>query len=122
MLFSSTANGRNRRKNRKLSVISPVTEQVVMTFAEGSPRDVDRAVAAAREAFDEGPWPRMSPQERGAALLKVAENLKARLPELAQAWTTQVGAPISFTTLCVRAIAGAVRVLRHADPVVPPRR
>jgi acyl-CoA reductase-like NAD-dependent aldehyde dehydrogenase len=76
----------------KLQVISPVTEQVVMTFAEGTPRDIDRAVAAAREAFDNGPWPRMSQQERGAALLKVAQHLKARLPELAQAWTTQVGA------------------------------
>jgi aldehyde dehydrogenase (NAD+) len=81
----------------KLEVISPVTEEVVMTFAEAAPRDVDAAVAAAREAFDKGPWPRMSPQERGAALLKVAANLKARLPELAQVWTTQVGAPISLT-------------------------
>jgi len=83
--------------NGELSVISPVTEKVVMTFAEGTPSDIDRAVLAARTAFDHGPWPRMSPQERGAALLKVADELKARLPELAQAWTTQVGAPISFT-------------------------
>ena len=81
----------------KLSVISPVTEEVVLTFAEATPQDVDRAVAAAREAFDRGPWPRMSVQERGAALLKVAELLKARQPELAQLWTTQVGAAISFT-------------------------
>ena len=55
-----------------------------MTFPEAAPADVDRAVAAAREAFDNGPWPRMSAQERGAALLKVAANLKARLPELAR--------------------------------------
>jgi aldehyde dehydrogenase (NAD+) len=81
----------------KLSVISPVTEEVVQTFPEAQPRDVDRAVAAAREAFDKGPWPRMSAQERGAALLKVAEQLKARLPELATTWTTQMGAPISLT-------------------------
>jgi acyl-CoA reductase-like NAD-dependent aldehyde dehydrogenase len=81
----------------KLKVISPVTEEVVMTFAEATPRDVDSAVAAAREAFDNGPWPRMTPQERGAALLKVSAALKARQPELAQAWTTQVGAVISFT-------------------------
>jgi acyl-CoA reductase-like NAD-dependent aldehyde dehydrogenase len=81
----------------KLSVISPVTEEVVLTFAEAMPADVDRAVAAAREAFDRGPWPRMSAQERGAALLKVAALLKARQPELAQLWTTQVGAAISFT-------------------------
>jgi acyl-CoA reductase-like NAD-dependent aldehyde dehydrogenase len=80
-----------------LNVISPVTEEVLMTFPEASARDVDRAVAAAREAFDNGPWPRLSAEERGNYLLKVAENLTARRPELAQAWTTQVGAPISFT-------------------------
>ena len=69
-----------------------------MTFPEAKPRDVDRAVAAAREAFDNGPWPRMSAQERGAALLKVAEQLKARHARARdEAWTTQVGAPISLT-------------------------
>jgi acyl-CoA reductase-like NAD-dependent aldehyde dehydrogenase len=83
--------------NGKLEVISPVTEQVVMRFAEATPADVDKAVAAARKAFDTGPWPRMSAQERGQALLKVAELLKARIPELATTWTTQVGAPISLT-------------------------
>jgi acyl-CoA reductase-like NAD-dependent aldehyde dehydrogenase len=82
----------------KLEVISPVTEQIVATFPEASPADVDRAVAAAREAFDKGPWPRMSAQERGAALLKVAEKLKARLPELAAVWTTQVGIPIGLAS------------------------
>jgi acyl-CoA reductase-like NAD-dependent aldehyde dehydrogenase len=80
-----------------LEIISPVTEECVMTFSEASPADVDAAVAAARDAFDKGPWPRMSVQERGDALIKVAERLRARLPEIAQAWTTQVGAPISFT-------------------------
>ncbi len=80
-----------------LEVISPVTEQVIMRFAAASPGDVDKAVAAARQAFDKGPWPRMSAEERGQALLKVAELLKARLPELAQTWTAQVGAPISLT-------------------------
>jgi acyl-CoA reductase-like NAD-dependent aldehyde dehydrogenase len=81
----------------RLDVISPVTEKVVLSFPEAQPADVDRAVAAARKAFDEGPWPRMSAQERGKALLKVAELLKARLPDLAHTWTTQVGAPISLT-------------------------
>jgi acyl-CoA reductase-like NAD-dependent aldehyde dehydrogenase len=81
----------------KLDVISPVTETVVMSFAEASERDVDKAVGAAREAFDNGPWPRFTVEERSRYLLKVAANLESRLPELAQAWTTQVGAPISFT-------------------------
>lgn len=81
----------------QLDVISPVTEEVFMTFPEASPGDVDRAVQAAREAFDHGPWPRLSPEERGAFLLKVAEALSARQPELAVAWTSQVGAPIGLT-------------------------
>jgi acyl-CoA reductase-like NAD-dependent aldehyde dehydrogenase len=81
----------------KLDVISPVTEKVLITFPEASPADVDKAVAAARKAFDTGPWPRMSAQERGQALLKVAELLKARLPELATTWTAQMGAPIGLT-------------------------
>jgi acyl-CoA reductase-like NAD-dependent aldehyde dehydrogenase len=80
-----------------LSVISPVTEEVIATYAEASPQDVDRAVAAAREAFDKGPWPRMSQAERGKQLLKVAEIMKTRHAEFAEIWTAEVGAPISFT-------------------------
>jgi aldehyde dehydrogenase (NAD+) len=83
--------------NEKLSVISPVTEEVIMTFPDGTPEDMDRAVASARAAFDTGPWPRMSTQERGEMLLKVSAVLQRRLPELANAWTAQVGAPISLT-------------------------
>jgi len=82
---------------QSLSVISPVTEEEIMRFPDGAPADMDRAVAAARGAFDSGPWPRMSAQERGEALLKVAAALTRRLPELANAWTAQVGAPISLT-------------------------
>jgi acyl-CoA reductase-like NAD-dependent aldehyde dehydrogenase len=82
---------------QKLSVISPVTEEEVLAFPDGTPADMDRAVASARAAFDNGPWPRMSPQERGAMLLKVSAILTRRLPEIAAAWTTQVGAPISLT-------------------------
>ena len=86
---------------RTLSVISPVTEQVVMTFPEANEQDMDRAVLAAREAFDNGPWPRLSAAERSQYLLKIAKALTARLPDLAQTWTTQVGAPISLTKYLV---------------------
>ena len=82
---------------QKLSVISPVTEEAIMTFPDGTPADMDRAVGSARAAFDTGPWPRMSPQERGEMLIKVTKVLERRLPELANVWTAQVGAPISLT-------------------------
>jgi acyl-CoA reductase-like NAD-dependent aldehyde dehydrogenase len=89
------------RTSRSLSVISPVTEEVIMTFAEAAEEDMDRAVAAAREAFDRGPWPRLSAQERGQYLIKVAARLRERLPDLAHTWTAQVGAPISLTQYLV---------------------
>ena len=44
-----------------LQVISPHSEEVVATVPDGTAADIDAAVAAARKAFDEGPWPRMSP-------------------------------------------------------------
>ncbi len=87
--------------DRTLQVISPATEEVLLTVPEASERDMDRAVAAAREAFDNGPWPRLTREERGRALLAVAEALKARLPELAEMWTAQVGAPIGLTRYAV---------------------
>ncbi|MFA6300070.1 MAG: aldehyde dehydrogenase family protein, partial [Nocardioides sp.] len=52
----------------KLQVVSPHSEQVVATVPEGSAGDIDAAVAAARRAFDEGPWPRMTPAERIAVI------------------------------------------------------
>lgn len=80
-----------------LKVVSPVTEDVLITYSEAGPADIDRAVAAARDAFDKGPWPRMAPSERAVYLRRVAELLTQRLDEIAQAWTVQVGAPISLT-------------------------
>ena len=65
--------------NDKLNVISPVTEETVMSFAAATPADVDSAVAAARQAFDTGPWPRMSAEERGDMLLKVAKELEGAI-------------------------------------------
>lgn len=80
-----------------LDVIAPHSEELLLQYREATPEDVDRAVAAARRAFDHGPWPRMAPSERGAALKRVARLLSERLPELAEAWTGQVGAVIGFT-------------------------
>ena len=82
---------------QQLKVISPVTEELVITYPEAGKADIDRAVAAARDAFDNGPWPRMAPAERARYLRKVAEYLTERLDDIAQSWTLQVGAPIMLT-------------------------
>jgi aldehyde dehydrogenase (NAD+) len=81
----------------RLEVVSPVTEEPILSYPEAGVADIDRAVAEARDAFDNGPWPRMSPSERARYLRKVADLLSQRLDEIANAWTLQVGAPIMLT-------------------------
>ena len=83
--------------SNELKVVTPHDEETVLTYFEPTTADVDTAVAAARKAFDTGPWPRMTPAERGVYLKKVSDILMARMPELAEAWTGQVGAVIGFT-------------------------
>ena len=76
---------------RYIEIVSPDTEQVVARVAEADETDMDRAVAAARKAFDQGPWPWMSPAERVAAMSRFVEALRKREPELAAVWTQQMG-------------------------------
>lgn len=81
----------------RLEVVSPVTEEPILSYPEAGVADIDRAVAEARDAFDKGPWPRMAPSDRARYLRKVGELLSQRLDEIANAWTLQVGAPIMLT-------------------------
>jgi aldehyde dehydrogenase (NAD+) len=89
------------QSDRKLDLVSPMTEETFLTVPEASEKDVDAAVRAARQAFDHGPWPRMSPQERGKFVTAIGEELKKRLPLLASVWTAQVGAPQGFASYVV---------------------
>ena len=57
----------------RIDVRDSATEEVFLCVAEAQVEDVDRAVTAARKAFDQGPWPRMTHQERAAWLLKIAD-------------------------------------------------
>ena len=76
----------------RIEVVSPHNDQVSAVVAEAGEADMDRAVAAARRAFDQGPWPRLSHQERAGYLRKLGAALAPRAPELQLAWTQQVGA------------------------------
>ena len=87
--------------DRKLELISPVTEECFLTVPEASTADIDRAVGAARQAFDHGPWPRLSPQERAKFVTAIGEELKKRLPALTDVWTAQVGTPKGFASYVV---------------------
>src|SRR5258708_1525832 len=82
---------------RSFKSLNPATEEVIATIAEGNEADVDRAVAAARRAF-EGPWRTMRAAERGNLLLKWAELLKRHADALIEIGRLEGGKAIAATT------------------------
>jgi len=72
-------------------VVNPTTEEVLYGAALAQAADIDRAVTAARAAFDEGPWPRMTAQERGEYLRALASALAQRVATVADIWTSEMG-------------------------------
>lgn len=76
---------------------SPATEELIATVAKGGVEHVDAAVAAAKDAFDDGTWRRTPPRERAALINTVAERLAARADELAALQTQENGATIRIT-------------------------
>jgi acyl-CoA reductase-like NAD-dependent aldehyde dehydrogenase len=81
---------------RTIELVSPDTERVIGAVAEADAQDIDAAVAAARQAFDAGPWGRMGPAGRVAVLERMSQQLHAREAELARAWTLQMGGLAAF--------------------------
>src|SRR5262245_30523099 len=71
--------------------INPVTEDVWAGFPEATAADVDRAVQAAQRAFEDGPWRRMSPAERGKRLKKLGQLIAPKAELLGRAETTDTG-------------------------------
>jgi betaine-aldehyde dehydrogenase len=91
--------------------VAPSHGVVVSRFPTGSKADAERAIHTAREAFDNGPWPRMTASERSAILLKAADLIAGRAEELAFLDAIEAGKPISQ----VRGeIAGSVDIWRYA--------
>ncbi|SEK09031.1 Geranial dehydrogenase [Marinovum algicola] len=83
------------QSSSRLEVISPVSERVIATVPRGSAADVDAAVAAARRAFDAGPWPRMTVAERVEGVGRLRAVFESRKEEMAQAITAEMGSPIT---------------------------
>jgi betaine-aldehyde dehydrogenase len=97
---------------------SPAHDTVVSTYPQAEAADVDRAVAAARRAFDHGPWPRMSGAERAQVLHRVGELVRRDAETLARIEVLESGKPISQARGEVDATAGlweyAATLARHA--------
>ncbi|MFE5689863.1 aldehyde dehydrogenase [Streptomyces sp. NPDC056512] len=77
------------------AAVSPRDGQVLAQVADGGVAEVDAAVAAARRAFDAGPWPRLAPADRGRALLRLADLLEERRDSLALTVSLEMGKPIT---------------------------
>ena len=73
----------NSLSGKKFKVYNPSTEQVITEVQEGGALDIDLAVRAARKAFDEGPWSKMSGSERGKLIFKLADLIEQNADELA---------------------------------------
>ncbi|MEU5879266.1 aldehyde dehydrogenase [Spirillospora sp. NPDC047279] len=80
-----------------IDVISPHTEEVVGRVPDGTQADMDAAVAAARQAFDQGPWPRMTPAERAEILGRLSAIYAERQQQIADLVTEEMGSPILFS-------------------------
>jgi aldehyde dehydrogenase (NAD+) len=82
-----------------IDVVSPHTEEVIGRVPDASPADMDRAVAAARQAFDEGPWPRMTPAERAEGIKRLSGAVQSRAQDLADIISSENGSPKSWSLM-----------------------
>lgn len=87
-------------------VICPTTEELYVKVAAAQEADINRAVEAARKAFDEGRWPRMSPAERAVYLREIAKGLDQRAGDVAQTWPNEMGILHSTALMFAQSMGG----------------
>jgi phenylacetaldehyde dehydrogenase len=87
------------RSGKTFETYNPANGEVLAQVAEGDRADIDRAVAAARKAFETGPWPDMSPAERGRLLWKLSDLIEQHHQELAELETLDNGKPLLFSRI-----------------------
>ncbi len=97
-----------------IRVVNPATEEVCATVPAGKPADIDRAVAAARAAFDRGPWPQMTAAERIEWIQKLSQGLGARMPDVALAITESMGCPLT-TSQFMQALPATMVLDKYAE-------
>jgi betaine-aldehyde dehydrogenase len=107
------------------AVYDPSTEEIIAEVPQADETDVDRAVAAAKSAFDSGAWPQATAQERGRILFRLAERIRRETPHLAELEARNSGKPIveaeydmADAATCFEYYGGmATKVLGHVNPV-----
>ncbi|MFI7315555.1 aldehyde dehydrogenase [Streptomyces venezuelae] len=87
-----------------IDIVSPHTGEVFARVPHAAPADIDRAVAAARKAFEHGPWPRMTLDERVEVVTKIKDGFAVRHEEIARVISTENGTPYTSSVM-VQALA-----------------
>jgi aldehyde dehydrogenase (NAD+) len=100
---------------QQIEVRSPHDQSLVGHAPKASKADVDRAVAAAREAFDHGPWPHTDPAERRRLVEKFNELHAARADEIAALVSAENGSPVWFTGWTQRSVPDRTRAWLHTS-------
>src|SRR5207247_2142387 len=99
-----------------IEVIDPATEAVIGSVPEASVTTARQAIEAARTGFDTGPWPWLKPEERATMLVRLAEVLESRAPELRELVVAETGSVGPLTDF-IQA-AGSVGMLRSNAQLV----
>jgi phenylacetaldehyde dehydrogenase len=99
------------KSGKTFDTYDPGTGRVIAQVAEGDVADIDAAVAAARQAFENGPWSRMSPSDRGKLMWKLADLIEANADELAELESLNNGKPLA--TARMHDVASSCDVLRY---------
>ncbi|HEX3898926.1 MAG TPA: aldehyde dehydrogenase [Mycobacteriales bacterium] len=106
--------------DRRFEVRSPATLEVVGSVPEGVEADIDAAVAAARRAFDHGPWPTTPPSERAKIIARFTELLAERLEDYKSVISSEMGAPLSTVEMMMYTPAkGALDVFNNLADTFP---
>lgn len=87
------------KRGQVFKVYNPANGEVIAHVAEGNAEDIDLAVKAARRAFEEGPWRKMTPSERGRLIWKLADLVEQHLEEFAQLETLDNGKPLTVSRI-----------------------
>lgn len=86
----------NSVSGKTFDTFNPATEEKIVSVQEADKIDVDKAVRAARKAFDEGPWRRMGASERGRLMYKLADLIEKNIDEIAALEALDNGKPFTF--------------------------
>ena len=96
---------------RTFPTYNPATGEVLANIAEGDKEDINRAVAAARAAFDTGPWSKITPSQRGKLMWKLADLIEQHAEEFAQLESLDNGKPVTVARMAD--VPGTIDMFRY---------